>query len=91
MAQRMMTADGFPLWGKAAGLETFDQYLHSPVGELLDSGRNGRELRRITFALGDRTRIFYFKRLGREPSIKLVQMLLFGYRPDPDRCGRNFC
>lgn len=52
-----------------------------PVGELLDSGRNGRELRRIKICLQDQTRTFYLKRLAKEPFFKLAQMALFGYLP----------
>lgn len=78
---QMIFTNGFYRWGQVAGLETLDEFLHSPVGELLDSGRNGRELRRITIGLQGQTRTFYLKRLAREPFMKLAQMLLFGYLP----------
>lgn len=71
----------FHRWVKAAGLDTFSQFMTKSVGELLDSGRNGRELRRLKIGIKDQTRTFYLKRLAREPFGKLIQMVLFGYLP----------
>ncbi len=80
MSQKIYT-NGFYRWGQVVGLETLDEFLYNPVGELLDSGRNGRELRRFKISLQGQTRTFYLKRLAREPFMKLAQMLLFGYLP----------
>jgi len=71
----------FHRWAKVAGLVTFSQFMTKGVGELLDSGRNGRELRRLKISLPGETRVFYLKRLAREPFSKLIQMVLFGYLP----------
>jgi len=71
----------FYRWIMAAGLESFSQFMTKPVGELLDSGRNGRELRRIKISIQEQTRIFYLKRLAWDPFGKLIQMVLFGYLP----------
>ncbi len=71
----------FHRWVKATGLKNFSQFMSKPVGELLDSGRNGRELRRLKIGIQDQTRTFYLKRLAMEPFSKLIQMVLFGYLP----------
>lgn len=73
--------EDFRGWVAAMGLRTFAEFMSEPVGELLDSGRNGRELRRVRAVLQGQSRNFYLKRIGREPFLKLMQMLLFGHRP----------
>lgn len=80
MAKVTIEKEFYP-WVKAAGLDTFSQFMNKPVGELLDSGRNGRELRRLKIGIQGQTRTFYLKRLGIEPFGKLIQMVLFGYLP----------
>ncbi len=63
------------------GLLTFADFMAKPAGKLLGREGGGRELRLLeTEHQGEKQR-FFLKRLGREPFVKLVQMLLFGRWP----------
>ncbi|MEZ4484711.1 MAG: lipopolysaccharide kinase InaA family protein [Syntrophotaleaceae bacterium] len=78
--------EGFDGWVAAMGMGTLAEFMSEPVGELLDSGRNGRELRRVRATCQGQSRTFYLKRIGREPFLKLLQALLLGHRPHSGPC-----
>jgi hypothetical protein len=66
---------------RALGLCNFTDFMSKPVGKLFNREEGGRELRLLeTENQGEKQR-FFLKRLGREPFIKLLQMLLFGRWP----------
>lgn len=67
-----------------AGLDSFQALMASPVGELLDHDKGGRELRRLTIPVHGCSQQLFLKRIGREPLGVLLRMLLFGRKP---RCG----
>ena len=55
--------------------------MRSPVGESLSTGKQGRELRRLTLSDNGDARRFYVKRLGAEPARLHLRSLFFARRP----------
>jgi hypothetical protein len=73
--------ENYLLWMEAGGLRSWQDFVEKPVGELISRDHKGRELRRISIEVDGSVRVFYLKRMGREPIAKLAHMLLFGRWP----------